>query len=272
MIRLIAVDLDGTLLDHRKQISAENVRAIAAAQAQGVLVTVCSGRSLTEAAAFAERAGCADRMICEGGTMIADRSTLHILQNWTMPPESAYAALDCSVAHGLAVMYYANGQIVTTASARDRLFAGDNGYIGRPEALVIVPDLAAHARNSHAPICKLLACGEESMLANVRASLVSLPGITLTSSGEDNFEVLPAGTDKGTALLHLCEQLGLTTDECAAIGDNENDLSMLNAAGFAVAMGNAPAAVQACADFVTADNSSDGAAKAIWHILSQNEG
>ena len=103
----------------------------------------------------------------------------------------------------------------------------------------------------------------EQALAEIRP----LPGITITSSGSDNFEILPAGADKGRALTRLGELLDVTPAEMAAIGDSDNDAEMLRAVGMPVAMGNADAALKNLAKYITADCDHDGVAQAIYHIF-----
>ena len=111
------------------------------------------------------------------------------------------------------------------------------------------------------------AIGERAVLEQALAEIRPLPGITITSSGSDNFELLPAGADKGRALTRLGELLGVTPAEMAAIGDSDNDAEMLRAVGMPVAMGNADAALKNLAKYITADCDHDGVAQAIYHIF-----
>ena len=101
--------------------------------------------------------------------------------------------------------------------------------------------------------------------------LAQLPGLELTSSSDRDFEVLPAGAGKGRALALLGVLYSMALDEIAAVGDSENDLSMLRAVGYPVAMGNANQKVKDAGKWITATNAEEGVAKAIYHILEQNK-
>ena len=114
---------------------------------------------------------------------------------------------------------------------------------------------------------KVYAIGERQDLEQALKSIRLLSDITITSSGSDNFEVMPAGVDKGTALVRLGEMLGIAPEEMVAIGDSDNDAAMLRAVGMPVAMGNADPALKALAQYITADCDHDGVAQAIYHLF-----
>ena len=117
------------------------------------------------------------------------------------------------------------------------------------------------------PLTKLHVEGDPARFPKKEAA--SLPGMELTSSGPGDFEVLPENIDKGKALALLAERYGIPLERCSAVGDSENDVGMLRAAGIAVAMGNAsPAAVEA-AQLQVADNVHHGAAQAIEWVLER---
>ena len=132
---------------------------------------------------------------------------------------------------------------------------------------IVVEDIAGEIRRNHLNVTKVYAIGERAVLEQALAEIRPLPGITITSSGADNFEILPAGADKGRALTRLGEMLGVTPAEMVAIGDSDNDAEMLRAVGMPVAMGNADAALKNLAKYITADCDHDGVAQAIYHIF-----
>ena len=106
-------------------------------------------------------------------------------------------------------------------------------------------------------------------MRRARAALPDLPGVQVTSSGTDNFEALSADAGKGNALHWLCRVRGIDPAQTIAMGDAENDLDLLHAAGAAVAMGNGAACVRAAADFIAPDNNADGVAAALHHFLTK---
>lgn len=218
--RLLALDLDGTLLNSQKEITSEVRKALAWAKERGVYVVLSTGRIVGEAAEFARGLPCEDLMVTAGGTAIATASDERILQSWDMPCEIGAKAVE-----------------------------------------------AVQSRKNRLNVTKVYAIGERAVLEQALAEIRPLPGITITSSGSDNFELLPAGADKGRALTRLGELLGVTPAEMAAIGDSDNDAEMLRAVGMPVAMGNADAALKNLAKYVTADCDHDGVAQAIYHIF-----
>ena len=101
----------------------------------------------------------------------------------------------------------------------------------------------------------------------VQALLEEHPGLSVVSGGTDNLEITAPTASKGTALLALADHLGIPHEQTMACGDSENDLEMLKAAGFAVAMANSEACILPYADAVTASNEEDGVAKAIAQYI-----
>lgn len=93
--------------------------------------------------------------------------------------------------------------------------------------------------------------------------LETLPGLEITSSWADNYELMPRGVSKGRAVQELAEQMGIGPDQVMTLGDFDNDLSMIEYAGFGTAMGNASPRVKAAAKYVTLTNDEDGVAAAI---------
>lgn len=114
----------------------------------------------------------------------------------------------------------------------------------------------------------MYAIGERAVLDQALAEIRPLPAITITSSGSDNFELLPAGADKGRALTRLGELLGVTPDEMVAIGDSDNDAGNAPRGRHAGRlMGNADAALKNLAKYITADCDHDGVAQAVYHLF-----
>lgn len=105
------------------------------------------------------------------------------------------------------------------------------------------------------------------VLAEALAEINQLPGIHITRSAENNFEIMPEGVNKGLALQELTQVMGITMDEVMAIGDSDNDSDMLRIAGMPVVMGNGDEAVKKLAKYVTDTNDNDGVAKAIYKFI-----
>ncbi|MBE5786523.1 MAG: HAD-IIB family hydrolase, partial [Clostridiales bacterium] len=120
------------------------------------------------------------------------------------------------------------------------------------------------------PVFKFYIC-DNVPLAPLRQQLQSIPGIALTQSGENNIEVMPIGVDKGTGVRDMARMLGISMDQVMTLGDQENDIPMLMAAGYGVAMGNASDATKKVARYQTEDLDHGGFAKAIrrWALKEE---
>lgn len=264
-IRLAAVDLDGTLLGHDKQVSAGNRAAIARAQAGGLKVVVASGRSLYEAARFAREGGCDADLICEGGTMVANAYTHEVYHAWPMPAADAAALIRAAQPFGLHALCYVQGDVWLTPEAEAVIFRGVNSYRADRSHFHLCADLVQALESYGGPVTKLLACGTPDAVCAARQALPDLPGVHITSSGADNFEAHAAGAGKGAALRWLCQARGIGLEQTVAMGDAENDLDMLRTAGQAAAMGDADACVREMADFIAPPHDADGVAAVLDH-------
>ena len=119
------------------------------------------------------------------------------------------------------------------------------------------------------PLSKIYAQGAPETFPSLLKELGRCREVELTSSAPYNFEIVPAGVDKGTGLAALAGALGIGLEDCAAIGDSDNDRGMLAAVGMPIAMGNAAEEIHALARWVTASNREDGVAKAIGRLLEE---
>lgn len=264
--RLLALDLDGTLLNSCKEVTPAVKQALEWAKNRGVRVVLSTGRIVGEAAEFARELPCDDLMVTAGGTAITTASDERILQSWDMPCEIGAKVVEAVQSRPVRVMIYVGSKIyINEYSNRD--FVANYRVEGFHANKIVVEDIAGEIRRNHLNVTKVYALGEREVLEQALAEIRPLPGITITSSGSDNFEILPAGADKGRALTRLGEMLGVTPAEMVAIGDSDNDAEMLHAVGMPVAMGNADAALKDLAKYITADCDHDGVAQAVYHLF-----
>lgn len=264
--RLLALDLDGTLLNSQKEITPAVREAIAWVKARGVYVVLSTGRIVGEAAEFAREICCDDRMVTAGGAAIATAYDERILESWAMPCEIGAQAVAAVQDLPLRVMIYVGDKIYINPFS-DRDFVQNYRVEGFHANKVVLNDIAGAIRARNLDVTKIYAIGARADLDTALQTIRQLPGIAITSSGSDNFEVMPAGVDKGTALIRLGEMLGVAPEEMVAIGDSDNDAAMLHAVGMPVAMGNADPAIKKLARYITADCDHDGAAQAIFHLF-----
>ena len=266
MIRMIALDVDGTLLTSRGELTKETVRAIRAAREKGVRVVLATGRSTQEAVWLTGLAGCDDRAVCLGGAAVADMADGRHLRRWDIPDDLAASVLDILRGQPLACMVFA-GEVNLLDRYSARFYRETYPFPAYLDTVVEAEDISRWLKERRQPLTKIHAEGAPELFPTLLEKLAKLSGLTLTSSGRDNFEVLAVGVDKGKALCLLGEEWGISPEETAAIGDSDNDLAMLRAVGYPVAMGNAPDGVKAVCAMVTDSNDRDGVARAIDRLI-----
>lgn len=266
MIRMIALDVDGTLLTSSGTLTEGTVRAIRTAREQGVRVVLSTGRSAPEAVWLTRMAGCDSRAVCLGGAAIADMTDGRHLRRWDIPGELAAPVLELLRGKKLASMVFA-GEVNLLDPYSTAYFRANYPYPAYLDTTVTADDLAGWLSAHRQPLTKIHAEGDPAIFPPLLEALGRMPGLALTSSGADNFEVVAGGVDKGKALCLLASEWGVAPAEIAAIGDSDNDLAMLRAVGCPVAMGNASREVKEAASSVTASNDEEGAAKAILRLI-----
>ena len=266
-VRLLAVDLDDTLLRSDLTISYRTRSAIKKAEDAGVKVVLASGRVPAAMESFARMLGMHRRLgylICNNGTIIQETLAGNIAYEIRIDSRSALAAFDLADAEDFPVQIYEGD--VMYVSRRNEYTEYDKKLTGLRQ--VVVENFRAMVGGG----ChKLLVPGDPMLLAPLqnlfRAYLDD--DVTLFTSKPYFLEVLPARTDKGTALAKVSEMLGIKREEVLAVGDSMNDEAMIRWAGVGVAMVNGDDRIKAVADYVTErTNDDDGIAEVIEkHVL-----
>ncbi|MCI8537511.1 MAG: HAD family phosphatase [Oscillospiraceae bacterium] len=266
MCRLIVLDVDGTLLNSEGMVSPENILAIQEARAKGVRVVLGTGRSAPEAAYFTALTGCDSRAVCLGGAAIADMKTMGHLERWDMAPDTGVEALKIVQSAPLARMIFA-GEVNLMDPDSNHYFEANYPFDCFHNHKIVTEDVISYLSEHRLPITKFYSVGAPEQFPPLLERLRAMPDLDLTSSSSDNFEVLSKGVNKGRALAVLARMWDIPIEETAAIGDSGNDLAMLEAAGYPVAMGNAGREIKEAARYVTDTNDRDGVAKAIRHLI-----
>ena len=270
-IRIIALDLDGTLLDSGKNLSAANRDALAAAAAKGIHVVPTTGRFFGGMPESIRALPFVRYAITVNGAQVYDRTT-----------DAAIAREELPLATALAVMRYLDGFDVIydcyqdnwgrmTASMQERAadYAPDAHYLKMIRELrKPYPDLKAHLEEEGRDVQKIMLFARDlPTRAQIADGLKArFPELAVTASTWNNLELNSANAHKGLALKRFAEHLGLGLENCMAFGDGANDLTMVRAAGIGVAMANACPEVRAAADYVTLSNDEDGVAAALAHF------
>jgi len=268
-VRLIAADMDGTLLNQYSQVSGRTARAIRKAREKGILFAACTGRFPDDASMVMKDAGIEGAVIGVNGCVIYDKPFGNTLTEHLMRPETARRAAE--VLEELREGYFIFCRGAVYARHMEKKHHSEIDFVDRREIVERVRyyhGKEACLQALDQPIYKFYIYhtngGHE--MAEIRESLGAVPDHSLTQSNDNNVEIMPAHVSKGTGLKDLAERLSISPENILALGDQLNDLPMLNYAGISVAMGNASPAVKAAARHVTTPNTEDGVAEAIYRF------
>lgn len=264
MIKLISLDLDGTLLNPQGQVTAASKEAIAKARAAGVRVVLNTGRPTPEAFWFVEEAGCDSLVSALGGALLADSASGQTIRRWDIEASSARRVLELCLNREIELMIFAGERIVVDPFSKASLLK-TYPFPSFHDNAAVVPDPIAYLEEQGLPLTKLH--GDWSPGRYPLEELAALPGVDLTTSNPHDFEVVAQGVDKGRTLALLAALYGVPLEQCAAVGDSENDLAMLRVAGLPIAMGNAAQSVKDAAALTAPPNDREGAAWAILRCL-----
>ena len=270
-IRLIALDLDGTLLTSGKTISQADRAAVEEAIARGVLVVPVTGRPAQGVPKEVLELPGVRYVVSSNGATIRDIQTGQALLETHLEAETALAVLSAS--NHVTMIREAFREGVGYLSQADYDILCDR-YEGAMLAYVldtrqVVPGtLEEFLRDDPRPIEELffLTDSEETKW-DLQTVLSALPGISFADPFPRDLEVMAGGIDKGEGLRFLLDRLGITPEETMALGDGGSDLPMLRAAGIGVAMGNSIETVKAGADWVTGSCDENGVAQAIYQFV-----
>jgi Cof subfamily protein (haloacid dehalogenase superfamily) len=266
--RLIAIDLDGTLLNEKKAVSPANAAALKRAAAAGAKIMISSGRIFPEAELAVRGLDSVSLISACNGADIFDLTTRKGKGSRPLPPE----ALDGIVAvlrdSPLFYSLYTHDTVIIEKGIPAR-FACYKAYIeGRFARSVFVDDIRDPGPVAADGVYKIYAMSpDERETARVRASIERRVEADISSSYANNIEITAKGVNKGSALATIEREYGISREEMIALGDSENDLPMLNYAGLPIAMGNAEPCVRDAAKAVTLSNEEDGVAAAIEKYL-----
>jgi hypothetical protein len=264
-IQLLVVDVDGTIAGQSNDVREPVKQAIRSAQAKGIQVAIATGRMYCSALRFHQAVGSTLPILAYQGAWIQDPLTQKIHQHLPVSRTLAEQLLDYFESDALrsllSVHFYINDQLYVREVMPETILYAQRANI-QP---IPVGDLRKTLTSEPTKVLALSddAAVIEQLLGNLRKQYTPAE-LYLTKSVATFFEATHPAANKGTAVRYLAEELlGLTAQNVMAIGDNFNDVEMLEYAGLGVAMGNSPAAVQAIAQWIAPDVEEDGAAAAI---------
>ena len=266
-IKMIGLDLDGTLLNGRKEVTDHTRKILEQAIAQGIIVLVATGRPLTGIPGQVRAIQGMQYALTTNGARIYDLLQDRTILEHPLSCEKAKKVLKIAEKYDTLQEAYFDREVYAQEDQLKRI----SHYHKNPHmweyvraTRTAVPSMIEWYEECGRDADKLqLMFADMQELAHARKELEEIPGLVLTGSLGNNIEINAEGIDKGIGILELGRRLGISREEIMACGDGDNDLEMLKAVGVGVAMGNADADVKAAADYVTDTNEEEGVAKAV---------
>jgi len=260
MYKLIAIDVDDTLLNDDLVVTEGTKEALSRAIEQGVVVTLATGRMFASAQKIARQIDLNVPIITYQGSLVKRLLDETVLYERSVPQEAAQKLLDYCERRGLHLQLYVN-DILYVREANEKA----QGYSELSKIpFVVEPDFAKLLAQ---PTTKMLIIDDPDLLDEVAVELGELIGdqTHITKSKAHYLEILHREGTKGHALQFLAEHYGCAIEETIAIGDAWNDREMIEVAGLGVAMGNAIESLKQVADFVTLTNNEEG----VKHVIDK---
>lgn len=271
-IKLLAFDLDGTAIVRHSDLPDANRRALIAAAEKGVTLVPATGRmrDFLPQEITALPAGYA---ITSNGGAVYDLKSGKAVVERLIPNETAIAVQEILNGYDIYIEYYTGGQAITRSDMPKLActhygfpeskwgFVFGKSYTFTDDLGRMLVETGLRPEKINLPFLR------PEQRQEIWQRLEALDGLRLTSSIPDNIEINAESAHKGEALLALADQLGFGRDQLMAIGDNGNDVTMLEAAGCSVAMGDGAPEAKAAAKYITAAHDQDGLAKAIQRFV-----
>jgi Cof subfamily protein (haloacid dehalogenase superfamily) len=270
-IRLLVIDIDGTLLDPHKRLTPRTFAAVQAAQEAGVIVTLATARRYHNSRQLAEALGLKSTLIVYDGASLVSHPQRTIIHQHPLNARVAQQAVEIIVSHRVQPVVHHftetteeswagqpdldNPELLPyfEAAPQIRRWPISQLCLGQPDPLRVVVFASEEAITAMVPEIATLDCAWYT--------------IKRGNYGCAELVIMHKECTKATGISNLARHLGIPMAQVMALGDNINDLEMLQAVGWGVAMGHAPAAVREAAHAVTASNLEDGAAQAIERYL-----
>lgn len=272
MIKLIAIDLDGTLLREDKTLSKGNIEALHQAHEAGYDIVICTGRPLSGVRPIFEAIDLPEGdyyMIINNGCTTLSTKKWEILGKEELTLNDMHRLYQLTEDHKVQLTLFDLDHYLVVEEEASQLVAKDADMVHNQPKTVHEEDLSRYV-----PIFQAMYVGEptavDAFQTQHEAGLET--DFNTVRSQDILFEVLPKGASKASALQALSQKLGYRREQVMALGDANNDLEMLRFAGYSVAMGNGNAAVKEIADFITLTNDDDGVAYAIHKLIETEKG
>ncbi len=269
-MKIVVLDLDGTLTNSQKELSQRNRESLIAAQQQGVLVVLASGRptyGIEPIAKLLELERFGGYILSYNGGVIVECATGRVIYQNSLPEELIEPLYRESKGAGCTILSYDGEVIFSEECCQKNRYVAHEAFLNKME----VREVEAFMQEVREPLPKCLTVGDPERIIELERHLISLYGSQMSIYRSEPFflELVPLGIDKAQSLERLLAHTGGTREDMIAFGDGFNDLSMVEYAGCGVAMANAQPILLERANQTTLSNDEDGVA--VWiekNILS----
>ena len=285
MYKLVAVDLDGTLLNQYGEVTENSKRVIKNVTRKGTQVVIASGRSIDSIKNISKEIGASKYIIAGNGAVVYDTKEEKILFENYIPFDKALNIIKICEENSIFYNVYTNKTIVTSSLRynvlyyyKENLKKEDN----KKTSITIVDSIPEYIKNMQdEKIMKIFICDStESVFNSIMKKFGEIPNVETLDVSHMSRKVIKKGTteipieyyyteismknvDKWNAIEFLINKLEINKDEVIAIGDNMNDKKMIEEAGFGITMEGSTPTVTEVADYITSDNSNEGVARAL---------
>ncbi len=269
--KLLCIDMDGTLLNSKKEITEKNKQYLRKAQEAGVKVVISTGRLFTSADYYADLVGIKAPIISANGAFIREKDENKVIYKSLLGKDNCEIILKVLKKYDLIPNFHTSNAILTEGSnPHIQMYLKTNKDHPADKRIEIqtVIDWSQVFESYKEELLKCIAIDMDyEKVAKAKEELSAVEQLEVVSSSSNNFEVMCSGVSKGRGVEILAAYYNIKREEIICIGDNENDASMIAYAGLGVAMGNADEEIKTMAQYVTASNDEDGVAEVIEKFI-----
>lgn len=278
MIKLLASDIDGTIIDKNNQISPYNIEAIKKLSNTNINFTLCTGKTYLLTKSFCQKMN-AGYGIFGNGTQIINLKTGEEIVRNELDKENVKKCIDIANKDKMHIHIYTDNKIIAQGSLKYMAYRNYKLYKNNID-FEVVEDLKQYIEINNPSVLKLIISGE-SNLSDIKQEILQIHDLTVMQIKKydeykdkiideeyEYLDIVPKSINKYSSLEQLCKYLNITNDEIMAIGDNINDIDMIEHAGVGVAIGGSYEEVTKKASYVTKNSAKDGGfAEAVYKFI-----
>ncbi|MBZ4664475.1 MAG: family phosphatase [Caloramator sp.] len=271
--KLIAMDMDGTLLNSQKQVTEYTKDVLRRASEKGIKLVICTGRIFTSAKSYARIIGTKAPIIASNGAYIREKDRNEVIYEKYIKKETLLDIIKVTREWGFYPHIYTTDTIYSEKLIHSSLnYSKWNETVPEDERINIqivdsLEDVVEKEGENFLKVVVMALEDEVEKLQELKKYIRDNMDVSIFSSYMNNFEIMDKEVSKGNALKRLAEFFDIDREAIVCFGDNENDKTMFEFAGFPIAMGNAEEEIKEIAAYVTDTNDNDGVAKAIEELI-----